>query len=119
MRLRSFKLRYVDSHVRIVPATDATGCVFAGPGVDLRGDDAQRVFTEATKIASWFTDREPGAKLRTFSLDLESGRALATVEDSPRPRVIVSHGDPELRAAADEITPLLCSLAAQALDRRR
>ncbi len=118
MRLRSFKLRFSDVHVRIVPATDALGCPFAGPGVDLRGDDATRVLGAASDIVKWFTDREPGARLRSFSIDLETGRALATIEDTPRPRVIESRGDVELRAAADALAPSLCALCAAALARR-
>jgi hypothetical protein len=118
MRLSSFKLRFADAHVRIVPATDAEGCAFAGPGVDLRGDDAKLVLAAAEEIVKWFQDREPGARLRSFSMDLGTGRALATIEDSPRPRVIESRGDPELRGAADSLVPLLCVLATAALARR-
>ncbi len=118
IRLRSFKLRFADTHVRIVPATDALGCPFAGPGVDLRGDDATRVLGAASDIVKWFTDREKGARLRSFSIDLETGRALATIEDTPRPRVIESRGDVELRAAADVLAPLLCALCAATLARR-
>lgn len=118
MRLSSFKLRFQDTHVRIVPETDAEGCPFAGPGVDLRGDDARLVLGAASEIVKWFTDREPGAHLRTFSMDLHTGRALATVRELPRPRVIESRGDPELRAAAEALAPMLCVYAAAALARR-
>ena len=118
MRLRSWKLRFMDTHVRIVPDTDAKGCAFKGPGVDLRGEVALRVLGEASAIVRWFTSREPGVRLRTFSYELSTGRALATVEDTPRPRVLVSHGDPELRVAAEALGPLLAELASQALARR-
>jgi len=118
MRLASFKLRFADAHVRIVPKTDANDCPFAGPGVDLRGEEAASVFAAATAIVKWFTDREPGAQLRSFSMDFDSGRALATIEDTPRPRVIESRGDAELRTAADALIPLLCQLASAALARR-
>lgn len=118
MRLRSFKLRFADTHVRILPATDARGCPFAGPGIDLRGNDATQVLAAAREIVMWFLEREPGARLRTFSMDLTTGRALATIEDTPKPRVIESRGDPALRAAADGLLPLLSSLAAAALARR-
>ena len=118
MRLRSFKLRFFDTHVRIVPATDVRGCAFAGPFVDLRGDDAMQVLSAASRIVGWFTAREPGARLRTVSIDLDTGRALATIESTVRPRVIESRGDAELRAAADALCPLLCALAAAALAKR-
>lgn len=118
MRLSSFKLRFSDVHVRIVPLTDAAGCPFEGPGVDLRGEDAAQVLAAAGDVAKWFGEREPGVRLRSFSFDLETGRALATIDDTPRPRVIDSRGDTELRRAAETLLPLLCEHAARALARR-
>ena len=90
--LASFKLRFVDEHVRIVPLTDHRGCAFAGPGVDLRGAAARDVFALAAPVVAWFTEREP-VTLRSLSMDLGRRRVLATfgalsVATGERPHVL-------------------------------
>jgi hypothetical protein len=75
--LASFKLRFVDGHVRIVPLRDHRGCAFSGPGVDLRGEAARDVFALAAPVVAWFTEREP-VTLRSLSIDLGRRRVLAT-----------------------------------------
>jgi hypothetical protein len=118
--IASFKLRFADAHVRIVPARDAAGCPFAGPGVDVRGDDAQRVFALAAPILAWFTARD-AVTVRSLSIDLVHRRILATVDaGGERPHVvkIEDRSDPthasELVALA---APLLGHLGALAADR--
>ena len=90
--LRSLKLRFFEKHIRAVPAVDLNGCPFAGPGVDIRGDAAEGLFTCAHSLVDWFLAREPGIALRTVSFDFESGRVLAnyTYRDqrSARPSVV-------------------------------
>ena len=52
MELRSFKLRLADEHVRVVPKTDAAGCPFSGPGVDLYGDVARSEHADLVVVGS-------------------------------------------------------------------
>lgn len=64
---------------------------FTGPGVDLRGDDAERAMASAKPIEAWLLAREPGVVLRSLSIDRAKMRVLVTLEaTSPgeRPRVI-------------------------------
>ncbi len=72
LKLASLKLRFADAHVRAMPAGHA------GPGVDLRGDDARAVLAAVDAVVAWFTEREPGVTVRSISLDWGSGRVLAT-----------------------------------------
>lgn len=89
--LASYKLRFADEHVRAVPARDEAGCLFAGPGVDLRGPDARAVLDEAGPVRAWLEAREPGIVLRSVSVDRQRLRVLVTLVPSPattRPRVL-------------------------------
>jgi hypothetical protein len=91
--LASYKLRFHDDHARAVPAKDETGCAFAGPGVDLRGEEARAVFALATPFRDWLDARERGVTLRSLSVDLAAQRVLITLEPDaratdPRPRVV-------------------------------
>lgn len=113
LALASYKLRFHDEHVRAVPARDAAGCVFAGPGVDLRGDAARAVLTLAAPFLAWLEAHEPGAVVRALSVDLAKRRVLMTLEGGPavRPRVIridPPHSDALLR----EVAPLEAALSA-------
>ncbi|UQA55710.1 hypothetical protein [Polyangium aurulentum] len=109
--LRSFKLRIADRHVRIVPANDARGCPFSGPGVDLRGEDADRAIAAGEPIASALRALEPGIVIRSVSIDFERPRLLATLdpttpEADPRPRVVRLDEGPTLRAILEATGPL-------------
>jgi hypothetical protein len=128
MRLRSFKLRFADEHVRIVPATDAAGCPFSGPGVDLRGEPAARAFELAAPLIAALAEAEPGVAVRSLAIDLERPRITATLEPAPasasadpRPRVVRIDGGALLRRLLDR-SPALCDHlgreAAAALARR-
>ena len=89
--LASYKLRFHEDHVRAVPTTDEAGCPFAGPGVDLRGDEARALFPLATPFRDWLEAREPGVTLRSLSVDLAARRVLITLEPmaaDQRPRVV-------------------------------
>ena len=89
MQIASLKLRFFAGHVRIVPATDALGCPFAGPGVDLFGEEASESFALAAPLVGWLDAREPISPLRTLSLDLRKHRLLVTVDvPGDRPRVV-------------------------------
>jgi hypothetical protein len=90
--LASYKLRVFDEHVRAVPAKAEDGCVFAGPGVDLRGADARAVLAELGPVRAWLEAREPGVTVRSFSVDLGRLRVLVTLAPpdgtAERPRVL-------------------------------
>jgi hypothetical protein len=89
--LASYKLRFHEGHVRAVPARDEAGCAFAGPGVDLRGDEAAAILAHAAPFRAWLDAREPGVTLRSLSVDLASRRVLITLEPmtaDQRPRVV-------------------------------
>jgi hypothetical protein len=113
LALGSYKLRFRDAHVRAVPSRDETGCVFGGPGVDLRGDEARAVLDLAGPFREWLDAREPGVVLRSLSVDVASGRVLITLEpmtSEQKPRVVridPPSSDDLMRAAA----PLEAALA--------
>jgi len=91
LTLASYKLRFHDAHVRAVPSHDEAGCVFGGPGVDLRGDEARAVLDLAGPFRAWLDAREPGVVLRSLSVDRASGRVLITLEpmtSEQNPRVV-------------------------------
>jgi hypothetical protein len=109
--LRSFKLRIADRHVRIVPVQDERGCPFSGPGVDLRGEDAERAIVAGEPITNALRALEPGIVIRSVSIDFERPRLLATLEPTtpeadPRPRVVRLDEGPALRAILDASGPL-------------
>ena len=85
--IASYKLRFFDGHVRIVPLRDARGCAFAGPGVDLRGDDARAIFALARPLLDVLAARDP-AVVRTLAIDRAKRRLIVTFEDAPRPRAL-------------------------------
>lgn len=122
LALASYKLRFFESHVRAVPSRDAEGCAFAGPGVDLRGEDARAVLEHAGPIRAWLEAREPGVVLRSFSADLPRQRVLVTLEPeaSDRPRVL--RFDPpsstELLEAAAPLESALRDACARTLAKR-
>lgn len=108
MRLRSFKLRLAEAHVRIVPLTDAAGCPFSGPGVDLRGDAAAAALGLATPLVATLQEAEPGVRVRSIAVDLERPRITATLDpttpsedrgspDKPGPARGSSGDDPRAR----------------------
>lgn len=122
LRLASYKLRFHDRHVRAVPLTDASGCPFAGPGVDLRGDAAEPIFGAIGPILAWLESREPGIALRSLSIDRKKERVLVTLEQAgDRPRVLRFEppSATELIDAARDLERLLADACAKALSARR
>jgi hypothetical protein len=124
LALRSFKLRMWDRHAWIVPATDARGCPFGGPGVTLRGEPADLAFAHAAPLLAALRAFEPGIEIRSLSVDLERPRILATlVPPTPteRPRV-VRLDDPatveRVLRGSDPLLRYLSERAAEALARR-
>jgi len=108
--IASFKLQIAERRARIVPAFDASGCPFAGPGVDLIGEEASAAFALAAPVLAWLEAREPVC-VRSLSLDVGRGRLLVTVEAGPgeRPRVVKI--DPRLDAGtSDQIVALAAPL---------
>jgi hypothetical protein len=85
----SFKLQIAEGRARVLPARDASGCPFAGPGVDLVGADAREAFALAAPVLAWLEAREP-VRVRSLSLDVARGRLLVTLEaeGGGRPRVV-------------------------------
>jgi len=95
--IASFKLQLAERRVRVVPARDASGRPFAGPGVDLVGDDTSEAFALASPLLGWLEAREP-VRVRSLSFDVLRRRLLVTLEAEPRPRVVKI--DPGLNAGA-------------------
>ena len=126
MQLRSFKLRLVDGHVRVVPMTDGRGCPFSGPGVDLRGEPAEAAFRAAAPLLAALAAIEPGIVVRSVAVDLERPRITASLEPvspdaDPRLRVVRVDEGPALRrllATSTAVTALLTTSAEEALTRR-
>jgi hypothetical protein len=121
--LASYKLRFHEDHVRVVPARDEAGCPFAGPGVDVRGEEARALLALATPFRKWLDAREPGVTLRSLSVDLASQRILITLEPmtaDQRPRVV--RIDPpqagELIAAAAHLEAALGAVCIDKVRRR-
>jgi hypothetical protein len=108
LRIASFKLHFAERRARVVPATDASGCAFAGPGVDLVGAETDAAFSLAAPLLGWLEAREP-VRVRSLSLDVGRRRLLVTVEAEPRPRVVkIDPGiDP---GASDELVALAAPL---------
>jgi len=62
---------------------------FEGPGVDLRGDEAERIIALAKPMIAWLEAREPGIVVRSLSVDRAKMRVLVTLEqDGDRPRAL-------------------------------
>lgn len=109
--------------MRAVPARDEAGCPFAGPGVDLRGAEAQSILALATPFRLWLEAREPGVTLRSLSVDLASLRVLITLEPmTPEQRPRVVRVDPphseELLAGAKALEAALGNACVEKLRRR-
>jgi hypothetical protein len=113
VHLRSFKLRLADGHVRIVPKTDAVGCPFAGPGVDLLGDAAEEAFRLAAPLLARLAEFEPGVAVRSIAVDLQRPRITATLHADGKPRVVRLDGGAALTRLLDA-TPALVAYLAEA-----
>lgn len=98
--LASFKLQLTERRARILPARDASGCSFAGPGVDLVGAETAEAFDLAAPLLAWLEAREP-VRVRALSFDVARGRLLVTVEAEPRPRVLKIDPGVDLAASAE------------------
>jgi hypothetical protein len=109
----SFKLQLAERRARIVPARDASGGEFSGPGVDVVGDEAVQLLPLAAPLLAWLEAREP-VRVRSLSLDVRRGRLLVTLEADAgrRPRVVKIDPGIDARASAE-----LVALAAPLLDR--
>lgn len=126
MELRSFKLRLADAHARVVPRTDARGCPFSGPGVDLRGAEAEAAFRAAAPLLAALAAAEPGIVVRSIAVDLERPRVTATLDPTtpgadPRARVVRVDGGPlldRLLEASGPAVETLTAAAARMLARR-
>jgi len=125
VRVASFKLRFADDHVRIVPAEGLDGRPFHGPGVDLRGEDARACFDLARPMVDWLLARQPSVALRALSVDLRSRRVLVSFDDAHapagmRPMVlrIEAAESGELLDLAAALLLRLSRAAAEALQRR-
>ncbi len=109
--IASFKLQFAERRVRIVPAADASGCPFTGPGVDLVLHEAEAVLALARPLLAWLEAREP-VRVRSLSLDVRRRRLLVTLEVGPgaegRPRVLkIDPGvDAGSRSSSDELVGL-------------
>jgi hypothetical protein len=122
--LRSFKLRWRDARVRVVPLRGLDGAPFTGPGVDLLGDDAARAFALAAPMEAWLRAREPGLTLRSLGTDLVQGRVLVSFDDphgvteKPVALRIVAPDSSALLDAAQELVAFLERMARDRLTKR-
>ncbi len=105
MRLRSFKLRLVDRHVRIVTEGGPSGL-----GVDLLGADADEAFRLAEPLLAALSLFEPGIRVRSLSVDLEKPKLTATLHADGRPRVVRLDPGPALTRVLDELPALATHL---------
>jgi len=111
LTIASFKLNFVERRARVVPACDASGCAFVGPGVDLVGAEFDELLVLASPLLGWLEAREP-VRVRSLSLDIGRRRLLVTLEAAPKPRVVKI--DPGIDAAAsDELLLLAGPLVAR------
>jgi hypothetical protein len=98
------------------------GCPFRGPGVDLRGPEAQEVFALSEAVFAWFYARDPSARVRSVSFDLSSRRVLATLSVPGMEKPMVLRVDApdsnELFDAASAAVPRMELLAAAAVAKR-
>lgn len=109
--------------MRAVPARDASGAPFVGPGIDLRGADAHTAIEAARPVVAWLDAREPGVVVRSISVKTEGPRvliSLAPLGTDPRPRAMRFDGAyaTELRDAAREAERVIGEACGRALARR-
>ncbi|HEU4407432.1 MAG TPA: hypothetical protein VFS43_19355 [Polyangiaceae bacterium] len=124
--LRSFKLHFVEARARVVPARDASGAAFAGPGVDLVGEGAREALALAAPLVAALAAFEPGVVVRSLSVDLAAPRLLASLEPAtpgadPRPRAVRLAEPALVERVLDRAGPLVRHLgerAREALARR-
>jgi hypothetical protein len=69
MKLQKIKWRFVDRHVRILPAGDA-GEAFEEPAIDLLDEAADEGLALAKPLVSWLTARDPSVSVRGISCDV-------------------------------------------------
>jgi hypothetical protein len=121
--LASYKIRIHDTHVRAVPTRSTDGTPFTGPGVDLRGVDAEAVIDAARPVIAWLDAREPGVVVRSISVRTAGPRVLVSLAPAgldPRPRAVrfdPPHAD-ELREAAREAERVIGEACVRVLERR-
>lgn len=125
MKLASFKLRFHDRHVRVLPSEVEPGIAFRDPGVDLRGAAADEALAEAAPLLAWIRDRDPASVVRSISVDLASLRIIVSLEDvhgaargKPNVLRIDAPTSGDLLALAGGLEALLMRRAAEAIARR-
>jgi hypothetical protein len=118
--LISYKIRYHDRHVRAVPSEGLDGAPFTGPGIDLRGTDADAVIEASRPMIAWLEVREPGVVVRSISMKLSPPRALVSLAATPRPRALRFDGlfAEELRDVGRAVETLLDDACRRTLRRR-
>jgi hypothetical protein len=114
VRLRSFKLRLHEGHVRALPHATSDGAPFAGPGVDLYGETAREAFAHAAPLLTWVAEREAGLPLRSMSIDLFAARALMTFDVEGGKPVVVRVVAPESTDLLERAKPVVAYLEARA-----
>lgn len=115
MRLKSYKLHFVASRVRVV--LDG----FDGPGVDLLGATATDAFAHAAGMLAWIEERERGMKARSMSVDLHAQRVLVTFDVGGSRPVVVRVDEPaslDLIARGEPLERFLEARSAEAIGRR-
>jgi len=83
--LLSYTLRIAERRVRATPQVGLDGAPFAGPAVDLLGDDAAAAIEAARHLLAWLDAREPGVRVRSVSVRTDGPRVLVSAEPGPTP----------------------------------
>jgi len=115
VRLKSYKLHFAASRVRVVFEG------FDGPGVDLLGEVAAAAFAHATGMLAWIDERERGMKARSMSVDLDKRRVLITFDVGGSRPVVVRVDEPasvDLIARGEPLERFLEARSEEAIRRR-
>jgi hypothetical protein len=111
MVIGSFKLRYRDRHVRVLP-------VGASTGIDLHGERADAIFDLAHSLPAWLSERDPTIEVRAIACDLTRARLVISYQAkegfaAAKP-VALKLMPPESDALIDLVRPFLDELGRQA-----
>jgi hypothetical protein len=129
MKLQKIKWRFVDRHVRIVPA-DEGGKVLEEPAIDLLNETADEGLALAKPIVSWLTARDPSVTVRGISCDfatetviisytaaegVAARKPIALKLRAPESAELVSHA----KAVSSRLAELAEAVFAQRVSKRK
>jgi hypothetical protein len=124
IELTSFKLRYFETHVRIVVAT-VDGRPFEGPGADVFGPDAEQILKLGEPMVHWLKARDPSVRVRGISCDLKKSQVLISYQAgegiaAEKPIALKVHApeNDELMATARSMIAALTAAASKRIQAR-